>query len=62
MQIEQSAQLPARALSHGEERKLGIARALALRPYFLLLDEPAAGFDDAESEALVAALTATAPR
>ena len=56
MQIEQSARLPARALSHGEERKLGIARALALRPYFLMLDEPAAGFDDAEAEALVAAL------
>ncbi len=42
------AELPASALSHGEERKAGIARALALAPRFLLLDEPAAGLNAAE--------------
>ncbi len=39
---------PAGSLAHGEERKLGVARALAIRPRFLLLDEPAAGLPEAE--------------
>ena len=39
---------PARALAHGDERKLGVARALATQPRFLLLDEPAAGLPEAE--------------
>src|SRR5206468_7073488 len=36
------------SLAHGDERKLGVARALASEPRYLLLDEPAAGLPEAE--------------
>jgi branched-chain amino acid transport system ATP-binding protein len=46
----------AHGLPHGEERRVGILRALASRPAVLLLDEPAAGLNEAESDELVATL------
>jgi branched-chain amino acid transport system ATP-binding protein len=44
----------AAALPHGDERKLGVARALATEPRFVLMDEPAAGLTEAEVPDLAA--------
>ena len=47
------ADMPAGALPYGEERRIEIARALASRPDFLFLDEPAAGLNEMESDTLL---------
>lgn len=49
------------SLSYGNERRIGIGRALALAPRFALLDEPASGMNDAECDALMH-LIASIPR
>jgi branched-chain amino acid transport system ATP-binding protein len=50
------ADTPVADLSHGEQRQLEIAMALATRPRLLLLDEPMAGMGPEESARLVETL------
>ena len=46
--LAEHADQPASSLPHGDERRLGVARALATEPRFVLMDEPAAGLPEAE--------------
>ena len=48
LQLTSYASSPAGVLAHGDERRLGVARALATGPRFVLMDEPAAGLPEAE--------------
>jgi branched-chain amino acid transport system ATP-binding protein len=50
-----------RNLSHGEQRQLEIALALAGRPRVLLLDEPTAGLSPAESRLMAGLLARLDP-
>jgi branched-chain amino acid transport system ATP-binding protein len=51
--IGQHAEEYARNLSYGDQRRLEVARALALQPRVLLLDEPTAGMNPQESARFV---------
>ena len=50
----------AATLDYGSQRRLELARAAALAPAFLLLDEPTSGMSDSESAAMVERVRATA--
>jgi ABC-type branched-subunit amino acid transport system ATPase component len=52
VELASVAEEPASALAYGNQRRLELVRALASDPKLLLLDEPAAGMNAAESQAL----------
>jgi branched-chain amino acid transport system ATP-binding protein len=52
--LAEKADQPAREISHGEQRQLELAIALAAAPRMLLLDEPAAGLSPEETRRMVA--------
>jgi branched-chain amino acid transport system ATP-binding protein len=52
--LADKADQPAREISHGEQRQLELAIALAAAPRVLLLDEPAAGLSPEETRKMVA--------
>ena len=52
LDLEGAASLFPTELSHGQRKLVGVARSLAARPKLLCMDEPAAGLDTEESQAL----------
>jgi branched-chain amino acid transport system ATP-binding protein len=60
--LAEYAERPASQLSHGDERRLGVARALATGPRYVLMDEPAAGLPEAEVPDFAAAVSAVRDR
>jgi branched-chain amino acid transport system ATP-binding protein len=55
--LSHRAQIHARHLPYGQQRRLEIARALATAPKILLLDEPTSGMNPSETESVTAMIS-----
>lgn len=62
LELEEQANTPVYSLSHGAQRQLEIAIALATKPKMLLLEEPMAGMSGEDSERLIERLAALKSR
>jgi branched-chain amino acid transport system ATP-binding protein len=58
LRLSAYADAPAAALAQGDERRLGVGRALATEPRFVLMDEPAAGLTEGEMPEFAAVVRA----
>jgi branched-chain amino acid transport system ATP-binding protein len=56
MGLRHLAEYKATSLAYGDEQRVGLLRVLAMRPAFILLDEPAAGMNETESDELMKAI------
>ena len=61
LSLAKDCQRQTRELAYGKQRLLEMALALAVRPKVLLLDEPAAGVPEGESDELLAVLAELPP-
>lgn len=62
LQLEEWSLYEADHLPHGVERRLGVARALASQPSWVLFDEPAAGLNEGEAQHFRETMRALAAR
>jgi branched-chain amino acid transport system ATP-binding protein len=60
--LDDVAEKPARSIAYGHQRLLEIARGLASKPRLLLLDEPAAGMNQGETNDLMRFIETIADR
>lgn len=60
--LDGKAETIAGTLPYTDERRVGIARALMMKPAFVLLDEPAAGMSDLECDHLMETIAQIQPR
>ena len=60
--LDGKAETIAGTLPYTDERRVGIARALMMKPAFVLLDEPAAGMSDLECDHLMETIAQIPPR
>ena len=57
LNLDEHANKPVSQLSYGVQKRVDVARALATEPNLLMLDEPAAGMNDAETSVMAQTIT-----